>query len=270
MLHKNFLPESLYNIDSTMTYEKLYDFYESRTTLTGKVRRLNSQERLMEVELGNGFLSFMSFEEATIYPISRPDGTFSPNLYHLVGKTIRAKIIGFDHSNKTPFLSRKENMLEALPFLKGQTNEFINASISSFSKHSAFFDMGAGIMGRASTMDFSAARFRDIRDLGFKIGDIIPIQIISFLEEENKFNVSRVATLPSVFDVLSEGDVVTAQVFDKVNDDEQIGYYILVDQTFTGIVDSPDIELKYGDMITVFIKKIKTDGKLKVTLVKNI
>ena len=110
--------------------------------------------------------------------------------------------------------------------------------------------------------------FRDIRDIGLRKGDIIPVQFISFSEEENRFDVSRIAGLPSVFDSISAGDVVTAQVFEKVNDVEKIGYYILVDKMYSGIVDSPDIPLEYGDTVCVFIKKIKENGKLKTSLVK--
>lgn len=262
-----FLPESMYNIDSSMTFKKLFCFYNEGTTITGKVRRINSTSKIIEVELGNDFLGFMSFKEATIYPIYRPDGRLSPNVYRLMGKNIRVKIIGFDPSNQFPFLSRKEHMLDALTFLKSK-NGFINAYISSFSKHSAFFDLGGGIIGRSNTKNFSSAMFRDIRDIGLRKGDIIPVQFISFSEEENRFDVSRIAGLPSVFDSISAGDVVTAQVFEEVNDVEKIGYYILVDKMYSGIVDSPDIPLEYGDTVCVFIKKIKENGKLKTSLVK--
>lgn len=268
MLQQDFLPESMYTIDSSMTYEKLCCFYKEGTTITGNVRRINSSLKVIEVELGNGHLGFMSFEEATIYPLYKPNGEISPNLYSLVGKTIRAKIIDFDSSNQSPLLSRKCHILDALTFLKNET-DFINATITGFSKHSAFFDIGAGIMGRSNTKAFSVTRFRDIRDIGFNVGDIVPVQIISFIEEETKFDVSRIAALPSVFDILSVGDVVTAKVFEQLNDEQKNGYHIQVDKKFDGIVDSPDIALKYGDTITVFIKKIKDDGNLKATLVKN-
>lgn len=268
MLQQNFLPESMYKIDSSMTYEKLCRFYNEGTTLTGKVRRINSSKKIIEVELGNGFLGFMSFEEATIYSLYKPDGTISPNLNNLVEKTIRVRIISLDSSTQTTFLSRKAHMLDAINVFKNETT-IINAYIISFSKHSAFFDIGAGIIGRANTKNFSTTIFRNIRDIGFKVGDIVTVQILSFLEDCAKFDVSRVNPLPSVFNALSEGDVVTAKVFEPVNDVEKIGYYVLVEKNYKGIVDSPYLNLKYGDIITVFIKKIKEDGNLKVTLIKN-
>jgi len=268
MLQQNFLPESMYTIDSSMTYEKLCCFYKEGTTITGNVRRINSSLKVIDVDLGNGCFGSMSLEEATIYPLYKPDGTISPNLYHLVGKTIRATIIGFDSSNQLPLLSRKVHMLDAITFFKNET-EFLDAYITGFSKHSAFFDIGAGIMGRSNTKAFATTKFRDVKDIGLHVGDIIPVKIISFSENESRFDVSRVAALPSVFDILSEGDVVTAQVFEQVKDEQEIGYYVQVDKKFNGIVDSPDVNLRYGDTITVFIKKIKDDGNLKVTLVKN-
>ncbi len=262
------LPESVYEPDSNMNYQKLIAFYESNITITGNVLRLNSSAQLLEVELGNGFMGVMSFEDSTIYPIFKEDGTPSPNLYQLVGKNINVKIINMEDGNI--FLSRRKNMLEALEFLKNE-KEIRFATVTAFSKLSAFFDIGAGIIGRAYSKDFSNVKYKNIKDIGVEVGEMLPVNIISFFEEENKFNLSRVNALPSSEDFYSEGDVVTAKVFDRVTEDEdEIGYYVLIDKRFCGIVDSSNIKLEYGDTISVFIKHIKENGLLKLTMVKKL
>jgi len=269
MLQQIFLPESIYELDYSTTMKTLSDCYVSDTPITGKVLRLNSSQKSFDVELGRNIIASMSFEEATIYELFNDNGGISPNLYQLVGKNIRAKIIGFDFL-RSPILSRKANMLEALDFFKNETDQIITASITAFSRLSAFFDLGAGIIGRSFAKDFSAIKYSNIKDLGLKVGDVIPVKITSFIEEKNKFNLSRVATLPSVFNVIDEGDVYIAKVFGPVFDAENVGHFALVEDTFIGIVDSPEIELNYGDLVSVFVKKIKKDGKLKLSIVKKL
>ena len=266
MSQQLFLPESMYKIDSQMSLEKLSISQSFDTVVTGNVRRIDSKLHILEVDLGNSITGMMTYEEATIYPILKEDGDLSPNLYHLVGKNIRAKVIGFDTSGKFVFLSRKQNMLRALEFFKKE-NHVQYAAITAFSRLSAFLDIGGGILGRSHTTSFSPIRFKNVKDVGFKVGDLISCSITSFSEEMMKFDLSRVALLPKPAEVLSEGDVVKATVFDPVFDNEGIGYFVLIDKNFCGIVNSSEKILHYGENITVFIKKIKENGNIKLTLI---
>ena len=261
-----FLPESMYKVDSEMTYERLSDLYESGQTVTGTVTRLNSKDELLEVYLGENLTGIMPFASSTIYPLYRYGG-ISPNIYELVGKNIQAKIKCID-GNKI-FLSRRENMLNALELLRDKTDKIEYTSIIGFSKSSAFIDMGAGIIGRIRSKAFSPVKFRDIRDVGIKVGDIISAKITEFLEEDNKFELSRVDILPSHYEVFNPNDVVVCKVFEPVCDLGNIGYYVLINNNYCGIVDSPKVKLNYGDNIIGYIKKLKDEG-IKLTLVETL
>lgn len=260
MSKRNFLPESFYSIDNEMDIKKLTSIFNNSSPITGKVIRIDTQNESLEIALGNGFYGSMKFIDATIYPIYKDDETLSPSVYTLVGNTIQAKILAIEEDNI--ILSRKENMLEAIEYLKSE-KEIESASITGFSKLSAFIDMGAGIIGRSYGKNFSVVKYNDITDTDFKIGDTISVKTLEFLEESNKFELSRVDTLPSTFDYLHRGDLVIGKVFDHVSDLENPGYYVSIeDNKFCGIVDILDdsTELNYGDSIWATVHRVTNKG----------
>ena len=79
-MYQFFLPESMYSLDSEMNFAKLQWYYESGSALTGKVTRIHERQKYFDVDLGNGILSKMPFNESTIYPIYKPDSFLSPNI----------------------------------------------------------------------------------------------------------------------------------------------------------------------------------------------
>lgn len=260
MTQKLFLPESMCQIDSNMNRRKLIVSFKKQEVVIGKITRLNSKEQFFEVDLGGNLVGIMPFEVSTIYPIYKDNGKFSYGFISLVGKIIQAKIIKYDNNNIV--LSRKAVMLEALELLK-QTSEVKFAAITSFSHLSAFMDIGAGIIGKSGTYDFCHAIYKNAEDVGFKKGDIIRAKITKFQPELNCFDLSVVSYLPNPEEVFSVDDVVTCKVFGSVGDN--IGYYILIDNKYNGIVDSPFYKLHYGDELSAFINKITPNGlRLKI------
>jgi len=258
MHQTTYLPESTYTIDPSIDYRKLESLYIHNSSVSGIVTRLDQNKKLLEVSINENLTAKMNFSDATIYPIYNDNGELSPNVYRLVGKKIRAKITDF-YTNDI-FLSRKENMLEALKHIKTKTI-FNSARIVGFSRMCAFIDVGEGIIGKSYGKDFSIVIYKDIHDLGLKIGDIIPVKVIEFFENDNRFELSRVDVLPSHYDYFTPGDVLTCKVFGNVeNDPHQEGYFVLIDSTFCGIVDSPNVKLDYGDLIIATVKKLKDDG----------
>ena len=267
-----FLPESTYSVDSNMTFDRLLKAFQDHESITGTVTRLYFQEEKLEVDLGGGLIGFMPLDESTIYPIFRKDNNLSPNVYTLVGRTIRARITEI-HSTQHIILSRKQNMQDALEFFKEcllyeEEQPVFYAQINNFSRLSTFTDIGAGILGIINPVNFSTCCYRYSEDVGFKPKDIIPVIIIDFDEEHNSFELSRIFKSISDYS-LQEGDVVICKVFHKVpNDPTQTGYYVLFNQAVCGIVDS-DAKLHYGDTITAVVKDVNNKG-VKFALVKKL
>lgn len=258
-----FLPESMYKIDSQMNYRKIKTFYKKKSTISAKVLRLNSKDKIFEVDLGGDQKAIMPLEEATIYNMYKEDGLYSYSILSLVGKIIQAKIIDVENG---VVLSRKSNMLEALEYFK-QRDEVCTANITGFSHLSAFVDIGAGISGKCYPSGISKVVFTDIKDLGFKKGNIIQVKILDFKEDINCFDLSFVDAVPDIKNSFNEGDVIMCKVFSSLNDG--IGYYVLIDNRYAGIIDSPYVELNYGDEVSAVIHKI-TDKGPKLRLVEKL
>lgn len=250
-----FLPESMCKIDSKMSYKKIKTFYKNKSSITGKVLRLNSKDNLFEVDLGGNLIGILPIEESTIYQIYKPERKFSYSVITLVGKVIQAKI--FSLKNKQIILSRKANMLEALENIKPK-KEIQFASITSFSQTSAFIDLGAGIIGKSTTYNLSPVIFNHASEIGLKKGDIIPVKITDFQSSINCFDISVVDATPDYKDALNEEDIVLCKIYGDVGDN--LGYYVLINNKYAGIVDSPSHKLQYGDEISAHISKISAKG----------
>ena len=255
-----FLPEALYHIDENMNWRKIALSYINDTAITCKVTKLDYYNDILEVDLGNNFKGTISLEEARIYPCYKND-LVSSSIYTLVGHTIRAKIVSI---KPTIELSRKQNMLQALPYIS-QCSHFDKTTITGFSKFSAFVDVGAGITGKISRANFAPVIFDDITDIGFKLYDTFPTDVLEFDPVNNRFELSRTSCLPHFTTVLSKNTVVTCKIFGSVSD--LSGSYVCIDKNFAGIVDSVDgIEFRYGDEIVAVIAKDPDVSKKGVQL----
>lgn len=249
-MSSEFLPESMYTIDSSISRQNL----SVGDVVTGKVMALNPHQKVLEINLGNGLIGFINVKDFTIYPIYKPNGSFSSTIYTFIRRNVRAKIISLENDIIT--LSRKEHMLDTLSVLM-EKEMFPNALITGFSKLSAFVDIGEGITGRIYGKDFCNTLFRDARDVGFKKGDIFPVKNLCFEESLNCFDLSRTQMLPTPKEVLKRNQVVDCTVFESVGDG--IGYYVLINKSICGILDSL-MKLHYGETVKGIVKRISPKG----------
>jgi len=259
MTNQSFLPECMYKVNPGMHMNALKTFHENNVAVVGRVLRLNSKGQFLEVDLGGGIIGYLPCSQATIYQKYKQNGVLNPSVYTLVGETIQAKILSLDLEKNIIVLSRKENMLEAIKVLRHQT-QIKFASIIGFSKLSAFVDIGAGVTARCYGRNLSNNLFIHAKDIGLKTHDIFPVDVLEFFEETNQFEVSRTSTFPDINYILFENDVVVCRVFGKVGDEEGIGYFVSIDNKYCGIVDSPEVELNYGDNISAIISKMTPKG----------
>lgn len=250
-----FLPESTYRVDSTMTYAKIVNLHKTNTTIVGKVMRINFQDKTFEVDLGGNISGYMSYSDSTIYPIYKENGSLSINVYSLVGKTILAKIVSVKDNNIN--LSRKLNMLEAFQTQKHET-EISCATIIGYSRLCAFVDVGAGILGKIYGKHFAPTIFQTITDVGIPIYTNISVTVLECDTANYRFSLSRVASLPPIEETIKENTCILCKVFNAL--DDGLGYYVLIDGNICGLLDSPDIKLKYGDEVFAYVKSLSLKG----------
>lgn len=257
-VNQPFLPEAQYHLEENMDLQQIACSYIDDTAITCRVTRLNYCEQVLEVDLGNQFSGIIPFEEASIYPVYK-DCCLSQSIKSLVGCTIRAYITSI---KPQIVLSRKQHMLQALELMSTQTH-FESSTIIGFSSLSAFVDIGAGINGKISKSNFAPVKFHDAKDIGFKLYDTFPTDVLEFDQENKWFDLSRLSCLPHFTNMLQKGDIVTCTVFCSLPDAS--GYYVCIDKSIGGIVDSP-IDLYYGDEIVAAIGKEPAQNKKGVQL----
>lgn len=259
----NLRPESFYSIDKNMTRSKLKKAYENNLTITGFVESFDFENSgCFKVDLGGNFIGIMPAADATIYSIYGLTGAFSGEFKNLVGRTIRIKVLWVSDSEDDPYVyvSREKNMLEALEHLQNFST-FTNAEIIAFSKHTAIIDVGQGILGRIFPRDFCHCRFDDIQDVGLKVGETIPVKVLSFDKKISKFVLSRVACLPHPKEALEVGNIYLARIsaYAPKSCYYKHSYFVCIKGYISGILDTP-YNFEKNDWILVEITKHKSKG----------
>ena len=251
---QRFLPESTYSVDSTLTRQNI----KKGDTITGKVVLVAKPEQFLVVNLGN-FRVHMKFDEASIYTSRSIPGYVDPNIYSLVGKTIRAKVV---ETGENIIISRKEHMKEALDYFKAVNPTEFTVVITAFNKLSAFVDIGAGIQGRITPSDFVDVFFKNIKDIGLDIGETFTAKNLGYNDTLKSFDLSRKAAIADDPSYIQRGYYVKVKIFNSLNDGS--GYIGLIDTKYPALLDSRYVTLKYGDEVIGIVKDFNSKGiKLK-------
>lgn len=249
-----YMPESTYSIDSELTRENL----NQGDIVTGIVTSLVTSKQFLVVDLGN-FNTIMPFEHCSIYKNKFRESYIDPNIFSLIGRTIRARVI---KTGKNTIISRKELMKEALDYLKKVNPSEFTIVITGFNNLSAFVDVGAGIHGRIMPSEFANVHFNNIRDIGLKIGDSFTVKNLGYNKEVKSFELSRMAVIYETPHNYQRDDYVNFKVFKSLND--RSGYLGLIDNKYLALLDSRRVRLSYGDEVIGIVKEVTNKGtKLK-------
>ena len=250
----NYMPESKYFVDSKLTRENL----NTGDIVTGIVTSLVTSKQFLVVNLGN-FNAIMPFEYCSIYENKFREGYIDPNIFSLIGRTIRARVV---KTGTNIIISRKELMKEALDYFKRVNPSEFTVVITGFNKLSAFVDVGAGIHGRIMPSEFANIHFNNIQDIGLKIGDSFTVKNIGYNEEVKSFELSRMAVIFDTPHNYQRDDNVNFKVFKSLND--RSGYLGLIDNKYLALLDSRRVRLSYGDEVIGIVKEVTDKGtKLK-------
>lgn len=264
--NKKFMPERFSTLDTNMSLEKLIMAKDSKEPVTGKVVLWNSQEKTMEVDLGNNWLGTLPIDDATIYPALFPNGSLTASARYIVGKNIivSVKSIYTEDNKATIILSRKNLMLDAFNSLANSIGETIECCVTGINSFGVFVDAGNGISGLIHYKNLCIPRVRKYSELGFDVGDKINAKLIS-INEDFKVDFNYKDQFENMALTLNTNDLVIATVLENLNHDGFFGY---VNPNTPVLIDVPhDVSFAYGDKILARVKNAKQHHPDKLNLV---
>lgn len=259
MENTSFLPEICYQYKS-LTLEDIFIAYADKQSVTGYVESLIEAEQKVVVRLGHDIIAHMPYVESTMYPLRKSDSLFSSiptNVYSLVGKNIRVKIIRLN--GKFITVSRKASMLEAFEHLCNCKQS--NFHVTSIARKCAFGDVGAGIIGRVIIDEICRTHIKSIREY-LKKGDVIPVCILA-RNADNYFDLSyKLACAPYIMSDYYVGMTVVGKVCDFVHGAQRPGFYVNIAPQVSGIMNVSNVhrKLKYGTKVQCFVTGISNSG----------
>lgn len=259
MKNSKILPEACYRMDN-LSLDQVKAAYFANETVIGFVESISQADRKLYVRLGEEVLATLSFEEATIYPLTNstnnPGFPFPLQIGCLKEKNICAKVISI--SGGQIVLSRKENMLEAYEAIKDKENLPFN--VTAVRKNMVFGDVGHGVQARIKLVDLCKSRIRSATEM-CKIGDSFIVKVLDF-DELKRANVSFKDTFP-VYDPKNHksGDVVICTINEPV-DNNFSGFFVNVSPQVAGIMDYDTWlpVLQYGDIVECVVSRAREKG----------
>lgn len=266
--NKKIMPESFYSLDTKMSFDKIKRAKDSGDFLVVKVISLDYKSQCLKVNLGNNITGIIPLYEFTIYPTQR-HGMLSPSVYAFISKIVCACVIDITHDNNI-ILSRKKNMLKALDYLRSNSNETISCKITNIVKYGVFTDVGHGLSGLMHISEIAISRINRPEDLGFIVGELIDLKIISINDANYHISLSHIDVFKDIPNIYNVGDVISGIILTPVDEIES-GYFTYIHPAVGGIMDSPSKEkIPYGTKVSVLIKGFykKDQRKTKLTFVE--
>lgn len=265
MNEKKLKPEGYYPLDTHMSLDIIKRAKDTGDFLVAKVLYYDSVNTCLRVDLGNGFNGIIPLYEFTIYPVRRPNGFISANVYFLLDKTVHACVKKIN-ADGTIVLSRKENMLQAFQHLLQLKDAVVKCKIVSTANFGLFVDVGHGINGLIPYVELCDSRINDAEFIGFNVGKFINAKIVSFDINKYHLGLSHKCLYSNLSNILKRGDIITAISLDYVNELHD-GYFAYLNPSTSAIIDVPyNIELPYGSKIVAEVKNFRNEHPDRIRL----
>lgn len=264
--NKKLMPERFSTLDTNMSLEKLILAKDSKEPITGKVVLWDSQEKVLEVDLGNGFIGILPIDDASIYPTLHPNGKLMPSLVYIVGKNVIVTVKSIDTDNEIPIimLSRKETMLDAFNIISNSIGETVECCVTGISPFGVFVDIGNGISGLIHYMNLCVPRVRRYSELGFDVGDKIKAKITG-VNDKFQVELNYKDLFENLAFSLNPDDITFVTILERHNGD---GYFGYLNPSTPVLVDvPPDVDCNYGDKVVARVKNSKQHHPDKLNLV---
>ena len=256
MKKQNLMPECFYQIDTSMSIDKLKRAELSGEFVTGKVIYWDSIDNFLLIDLGNNFTGIIPLHEFTLYN--------EKSVYYLIGKEINAYV---KSTGNVILLSRRETMIDS--FNQICEGDELCCFITNVSKRMIFLDAGNGMNGIIQLKDLTVSRITNPNILGFYKNQVINARVREIDYDKYKIILNYKDMFENLAYVLQPGEVVEVIVLAPVNNLED-GYFAYINPNTPAIIDVPyGIKIAYGSRVLGIVKNpnLKHPERLKLNFV---
>lgn len=243
-----FYPEKFYKITES-SYEELERIKNENKFVVGIADNWDYETKSLIVNLQNGFLGIIPKNELTIEDLKYPDGNTEEipmQAKSKIGKKICAKIEKI--YGNTIYLSRKALQEEAFSELK--ENSMYKVVVTNIVPYGIYVDVACGITAFIHVSEISTTRFKDVSDVNISLNTTIDA-ILMQITPRLCMSYRRAITVP----ILEPGEYTLGVVRSELPD--RSGYFVELSPNESGIVDTNDTTLEYGETIRCMVKNMK-------------
>ncbi|MDD3050639.1 MAG: S1 RNA-binding domain-containing protein [Candidatus Cloacimonetes bacterium] len=251
--------------DFILNYEKIKTYYEENETVTGIIRRKESNGLVVFVE---GVQAFLPNKEIDLKKTVDSDT--------LIGTTDRFKITSIDSNQSKIVISRKKVLIEEIEEKKRKLKEKIQieaeftGDITKVVDYGAFVDLG-GIEGLLHISDMPMDYSSSMEDL-FKLHQKVKVKVIGYDQMEDILYLALKQQSPMSWDYIKSKYPVRSKAKGKVVNIANFGAFVelepgveglvhISEMSWTKKVNHPKQLLNIGDSIEVMILSISADAK---------
>lgn len=246
------------------TVEKLRTAMESETAVSGLVTRC-SRDLVLTVDLGNGLVGYINADDVMM---PKGESIKKLNVYHLVGKTIKAIVTSIDNGNDgiVITLSRKKAQQKLREYIQTELEPgtLLHGKVSGCESYGVFVDIGCGVHGLIQSECVSVGKIpSSIVAESLKRGVDIRV-LIKDIHDGNIFITYR-ELLGTWEENIAEYNIANGYtVLGVVTNKTEFGLFVALTPNIIGLADEID-GYEVGDKVSVHIRSV-IDSKLKVKL----
>lgn len=237
MLEQKFLPESECLLTQVTSRQDLVSYLG--TEINVKPIYYDSESKTLEVSTYYNEHFILPYDEISIYPlISFVDSKTPKEIRKLFSQKILSVKVCRDTISNEIYLSRKENMKDALQYFKDNIGCTCYAKIIGSIKKICFLELGAGIVGAIYIQEISNSYVDSVNIFVESMTyDTIKVKILGLKSNDStKFVLSYKACLEKP--VYNVGDCLIGKVKNYISESNHSGVFVELHPLASGILNT--------------------------------
>lgn len=262
-------PEAEYKVPTKTTIEYLVFALETGTTVTGVPIDYDDKQKVMIIDLGNGYYGKLPFDEISIEKPKYNDNTNIPVQAKWLNKksAIRTKITKIE--GEEICLSRRDNLLEVYEYFLENANIKVDAIVDATANFGVFFDIGEGLIAFCHYTEMSRTKIYPKTFL--KVGTKVKVVVYENKNSEGQLNCSiKKASLVNYNEII-RGTKIKVKIGQPIIKNNVLtGYFVEITPSISGIADIEKFKDEYyhyknGETAYAYVRAVMP-GKHKVKL----